>query len=59
MVGKLDRSSDEIVELVKPENRKKLEAILGNMDKAAGNFTKLTSDLEETRLKLESLLASV
>ena len=59
VVGKLDRSSDEIAELVKPENRKKLEAILGNMDKAAGNFTKLTSDLEETRLKLESLLASV
>ena len=59
VAGKLDRSSEEIAKLVKPENRKKLEAFLGNMDKAAGNFAKLTTDLEETRLKLESLLASV
>ena len=59
VAGKLDRSSDEIAELMKPENRKKLEAFLSNMDKAAGNFAKLTVDLEETRLKLESLLASV
>jgi len=59
VAGKLDRSSEEIENLVNPENRKKLEAFLGNMDKAARNFAQLTTDLEKTRLKLGSLLASV
>ncbi len=54
----MNDSSRQLGMLLKPENRKKLENMIANMDTAASNFVMLSNDLKETRGKLDELLAA-
>ncbi len=56
---KLDRSSGELVALMTPENREKLEGLIANLDAAAGNLARLSEDFEKTRGAVDRLLASM
>lgn len=57
--AKLNRSSDEISALLKPENREKLEGFIADMEIAAGNFRRLSEDLGGTQGRLDRLLENV
>ncbi len=56
---KMNRSSDEIEALFKPENRRKLENMIVQSEKAIGEFSKLAADLSESRASLHELLGAV
>ncbi len=54
----MNDSSRQLGMLLKPENRKKLENMLANMDTTVSNFVKLSDDLKVSRGKLDDLLAA-
>ncbi|MEE8393322.1 MAG: MlaD family protein [Rhodospirillales bacterium] len=53
----MNDSSRQLELILKPENREKIETMIANMDTAAGNFVRLSGDLQKTRDKLDELLA--
>jgi phospholipid/cholesterol/gamma-HCH transport system substrate-binding protein len=57
--NKINQSSDELSALFKPENRQKLEAILGNLDIAGDNAAQLSINFQGTLDKVNRLLAAV
>ncbi len=57
--AKLNRSSDQLVALMTPENREKVEGLIANLDAAAGNLARLSADFEKTRGDIDRLLASM
>ena len=57
--NKINQSSDELSALFKPENRQKLEAILGNLDIAGDNAAQLSINFQGTLDKIDRLLAAV
>lgn len=54
--GKMNESSGEIQALFNPENREKIEQIIGSLNQAAGNFAGLTAELGASREKVDRLL---
>ena len=54
--GKMNQSSDEIQELFKPENRKKLEESFDNANRASADFARLASELAASRIAVDDLL---
>ena len=59
LVEKMNLSTDQLQAFLNPKNRKKLEAILDNMETAATGFSQLTDELKETRRALDKVLDSV
>tara|TARA_B100000315_G_scaffold251128_1_gene285391 strand:- start:628 stop:1623 length:996 start_codon:yes stop_codon:yes gene_type:complete len=54
----INRSSEQLDALLRPENRAKLEGLIANVETASANFVHLSGELEETRLNLDEFLAS-
>jgi phospholipid/cholesterol/gamma-HCH transport system substrate-binding protein len=55
---KMNKTSDEITILFRPENRAQIEQAIANMNTAATDFARLTRDLTTTRKTLDGLLAN-
>jgi len=53
---KINQSSEQLMALLTPENREKIESMIGNLDVAATNFTDLSSNLDGLVKELDSLV---
>lgn len=53
---KINQSSEQLLALLTPENREKIEAMIGNLDVAATNFTELSSNLDGLVKELDTLV---
>ncbi|MBT3238501.1 MAG: MCE family protein [Rhodospirillaceae bacterium] len=54
--GKINQSSDQLMALLTPENREKIEAMISNLDVAATNFTELSGNLDGLVKELDALV---
>jgi len=58
--GNVERASGSIEkDILKPENRNRIDAVLANADKTAANLANVTQGLDETRKLLNDSIASV
>ncbi len=57
--SKINKSSDELSELLNPENRQKMEAILINLDVAAANAARLLTDFQDILDQSNQLLTAL
>ncbi|MHA1598805.1 MAG: MlaD family protein [Alphaproteobacteria bacterium] len=54
---KINQSSEQLLALLTPANREKIEAMIGNLDVAATNFTELSTNLDGLVKELNALVA--
>lgn len=59
LTSRLNESAALIQKIISAENHERIGAFLGNVDKAASNLRQLTGNLNETREKLDDLLANL
>lgn len=53
---KINQSSDQLLALLTPQNREKIESMIGNLDVAATNFTELSSNLDGLVKEMDDLI---
>jgi phospholipid/cholesterol/gamma-HCH transport system substrate-binding protein len=59
LLKQLNHSADSVNDIVGPQNRANLSALLANADQASGHLAKLSGDLGHTRQELDEMVSTL